>query len=56
MKELQIWFNPEVLRVIESLKSGREMILDQADIAMMMLEGPVEAGSLMKPTITLILI
>jgi hypothetical protein len=31
------------------------MILDQADIPMMMLEGPIESGSLMKPSIILIL-
>jgi hypothetical protein len=27
------------------LKSGSEMILDEADIAMMMLEVPMESGS-----------
>jgi hypothetical protein len=56
MKKLQGWFNPEALRIFESLKSERGMILDQSDIAMMMLEGPMEPGSFDKPTITLILI
>jgi hypothetical protein len=45
MKKQQGWFNPEALRIVESLKSGREMILDQADIEMMILEGPFEPGS-----------
>ena len=45
MKKLQGWFNPEASRIVETLKSGREMILDQADIAMMMLEGPMEPVS-----------
>jgi hypothetical protein len=39
MKKLQGWLNPEASRIFESLKSGREMILDQADIAIMTLEG-----------------
>jgi predicted RNA-binding protein associated with RNAse of E/G family len=29
----------------ESLKSGREMILDEADIEMMMPKGPIAPGS-----------
>jgi hypothetical protein len=45
MKKLQVWFNPEASRIVESLQSGREMILDQADTAMMMLEGPMEPGN-----------
>jgi hypothetical protein len=45
MKELQGLFNPEASRIVESLKSGRDMILDQTDIAMMMLEGQMEPGS-----------
>jgi hypothetical protein len=45
MKKLQGWFNPEASRIFERLKSGREMILDQVDIAMMMLEGPMEPAS-----------
>ena len=46
MKKLQGWFNPEASRIVETLKSGREMILDQADIAMMRLEGSMEPVSL----------
>jgi hypothetical protein len=38
MKKLQGWFNPEASRIVETLKSGREMILDQSEIAIMMLE------------------
>ena len=45
MKKLQGWFNPEASRIVETLKSGRKMILVQADIAMMMLEGPMEPVS-----------
>jgi hypothetical protein len=45
MKKINGWFNPEASRIIESLKSGRGMILDQAEIPMMMLEGSMEPGS-----------
>jgi hypothetical protein len=45
MKKVQGLFNPEVSRIDESLKSGRDIILDQARIEMMMLEGPMEPGS-----------
>jgi hypothetical protein len=45
MKKIQGWFNPGASRIFESLKSGREMILDQADVTMMMLEGLMELGS-----------
>jgi hypothetical protein len=34
-----------VSKINQSLKSGRDMILDQADIAMMILEGPMEPGN-----------
>jgi hypothetical protein len=37
MKKLKLWFNPEASRIVESLKLGREMILDHSDITMMML-------------------
>jgi hypothetical protein len=33
------------LRIVESSQSGREIILYQSGIAMMMLEGPMEPGS-----------
>jgi hypothetical protein len=45
MKKLQRWFNPEASRIVESMKSGWEIILYQADIAIMILEGPMEPGS-----------
>jgi hypothetical protein len=41
MKKLQGWFNLEALRTFEPLKSGREIILDEAEITMMMLESPI---------------
>jgi hypothetical protein len=44
MKKIQGWFNPEASRIFESLM-GSEMILDQAEIAMIMLEGLMETGS-----------
>jgi hypothetical protein len=44
MKKQQRWLNPESSRIVESWKSGREMILVQADIVIMMLEGPMEQG------------
>jgi hypothetical protein len=45
MKKIQGWFNPEASRIFESLKLGSEMILDQAEIAMIILEGLMETGS-----------
>jgi hypothetical protein len=45
MKKPQGRFSPEALRIVESMKSGRYMILDQSDIAIMMLEGPKDSGS-----------
>jgi hypothetical protein len=45
MKKLQGWFNPEASRIVESLKSGREKIINQDELTMMMLEGPMEPGS-----------
>jgi hypothetical protein len=45
MKKLQGRFNPEASRVVESLKSVREMIIDQADIEMMIVESPMKPGS-----------
>jgi hypothetical protein len=45
MMKLQEWLNPEASRIVESLKSVRQMILYQAKIAMMTLEGPMEPGS-----------
>jgi hypothetical protein len=45
MKKIKGWFNSEASRIIKSLKSVREMILDQADTTMMMLEGPIELES-----------
>jgi hypothetical protein len=45
MEKLKRQFNPESLRIVETLKSGRAMILDQDDIAMMTLEVPMEPES-----------
>ena len=45
MKKLQGWFNPDASRVVESSNSGREPIVDQADIAFMMMEQPKEPGT-----------
>jgi hypothetical protein len=45
MKDLQGWFKLEASRIFKLLKSGRDMTLDQADIAMMMVEGLMEPGS-----------
>jgi hypothetical protein len=42
MKKIRGWFNPEASRMVETLKPGREIILDLADITMMMLEVPME--------------
>jgi hypothetical protein len=38
MKKLQGWFNTDASRVVESSNSGREPIVDQADIAFMTVE------------------
>jgi hypothetical protein len=38
MKKVQGWFNPEASRIFKSFKSGREMILDQAEIAMISIQ------------------
>jgi hypothetical protein len=53
MKKLRVWFNHEAPKIIESLKSGREMILDHTEIAMMI---QLNQEGLMKISITLILI
>jgi hypothetical protein len=45
MKKLQGWFNPDASRVVESSNSGREPIVDQADIAFMTVEQPKEPGT-----------
>jgi hypothetical protein len=45
MKKIQGWFNPEASRIDESLKSRRKMILDRADIAVRMIEGPMERAN-----------
>jgi hypothetical protein len=44
MKKLQGWFNPKASIIFGSLKSRREIILDQADISMKMLEGLMKPG------------
>jgi hypothetical protein len=44
MKELQGCFNSEASRMLETLKSVREMILDQAYIAIKVLYGSIEPG------------
>jgi hypothetical protein len=48
MKKLQRCFNPGASIIVESLKSGREMILDQAEIAIMMLEDSNELGNFLE--------
>jgi hypothetical protein len=45
MKKLQGWFNPDASRVVESSNFGRELIVDQADTAFMMVEQPKEPGT-----------
>jgi hypothetical protein len=45
MKQLKGCFITEAPRIVEPLKSGREIILDQDDITMMMLEGYMEPES-----------
>jgi hypothetical protein len=45
MKKLQGWSNHEASRIFKSLKSEMEMILDQADITMMILKVPIESRS-----------
>jgi hypothetical protein len=45
MKKLQGWFNPEASRIDELLKSRSKMILDRADIAVRMIESPMEPAS-----------
>jgi hypothetical protein len=44
-KKLQGWFNPDASRVVELSNSGREPIVDQADIAFMKVEQPKEPGT-----------
>jgi hypothetical protein len=48
MKKLQGWFNPDASRSVESSSSGREPIVDQADIAFMMVEQPNEPSIIQK--------
>jgi hypothetical protein len=43
MKKLWGWFNLEVSRIVKSFKSGREMILDQNEITVMILEVPMKS-------------
>jgi Reverse transcriptase (RNA-dependent DNA polymerase) len=45
MKKLQGWFNPYASRGVESSNSGREPIIDQADIAFITVEQPKEPGT-----------
>jgi hypothetical protein len=45
MKKLQGWFNPDASRVVDSSNSGREPIVDQADISFMTVEQPKEPGT-----------
>jgi hypothetical protein len=39
MKKLKECFNPDSSRTVDASKSGRDIILDQADIAWMKLDG-----------------
>ena len=39
MKKLQGWFNPDASRMVETSKSGRDLIVEQADIALMIPQG-----------------
>jgi hypothetical protein len=45
-KKLKGFFNTEASRIVKSLKSGNQIILHKSDISIMMLEGPMEPGSL----------
>ena len=42
MMQLFGWINPDASKIVDTSNAGREMILDQADIALTRLEGPKE--------------